>query len=101
MILTILGENYYGLSNELTLSVISSSIFIVIGLIFGVLNARGWPTPPFIVIGVNIIFIIAGIYLFDVSALSGVLKFNIFTSMSLLIVHGAYLFYKIKTLYAN
>jgi O-antigen/teichoic acid export membrane protein len=98
IILMILGNSYYGLNNELLLSVISSSIFVVTGLIFGLSVSRGWPAPPLLVIVAHIVFIIAGIFLFEISTLSGILQLGIFTNISLLLTRSSYLFYKIRTL---
>jgi O-antigen/teichoic acid export membrane protein len=98
IILGILGDNYIELKVELILSVLVGCLYVLIGLLFGIVTSRGWPTHPVFIIGGNIIFIVIGIFLFDISTLMGILKFSVFVSFSHIIAHTANFIYKINKL---
>ncbi|MBS7566451.1 polysaccharide biosynthesis protein [Mucilaginibacter sp. Bleaf8] len=79
-ILWVLGSKYATLNNELVLSIVGSTFSLISGASFMLTSGRGWVLNPVITISINILAIIAGIFLFDISTLHGILIFNIFIS---------------------
>lgn len=94
-ILWILGEEYLGLNNELVLSFGGSSIFVLAGIVFSLYTSRGWVLNPLFSIPVSIMSIIAGILLFDMSSLRGVLEYSIYLAIIQLLLNSIYCFCKI------
>lgn len=86
LILMVLGPEYIGLNYELTLSITGGCIALIASSLFGLSLSRGWPPHPVVLIATNLVFIIAGIFIFNVSTLIGVLKFNIFIAIAPVIV---------------
>lgn len=76
-ILWILGKGYNGLPYELLLSVISSCIGLLGGIVFSLYSSRGWAMSPIVLISINLIAIILFATLLDLSSLEGALFFNI------------------------
>lgn len=76
-ILWLLGGAYKGLSYELLLSIISSCIGLVGGIVFNLYSSRGWAMSPLLMISINIISVIVLASIFDLSNLKGALYFNI------------------------
>lgn len=96
--LWILGANYKGLDFELVLNVIASCIGLITGLLFSLSSSRGWLMNPYLYIVSNLLFIVSGILLFDISSLIGILRFNIFISVIQAIVYAFYTLFKINKL---
>jgi hypothetical protein len=80
-ILWLLGPQYSHLSNELRFTVLGMIVNGYSTITWGLLMARGWVQSMTLVIPVGIAAQIAGLCLFDLSSVSGVLGFNIFTSV--------------------
>lgn len=93
--LWLLGSKFQGLELELSISIIASCLSLMSGIFFGLLSSRGWPTHPAILIPGNIIFVIAGALLFNVSTLQGALWFNVFINLFPVIAHSCNFYYQI------
>ena len=85
-ILWILGNQYNGLNNELVLIMIGSCISLMTGLIYILCSGRGWILSPAVYVTGSVVATIAGLFLFDISSLHGVLLFNIFISICQLLI---------------
>lgn len=96
-VLMMLGPEYTSLDRELRLSMIGSGFGVCAGTFFGLFTSRGWTMRPSLSIGLNFLTILAGLLIFDVSCLVGVLWFNIFVGLANATVNGAFLFLKIAT----
>ena len=79
-ILWLLGDAYKGLSYELLLSIISSCIGLLGGIVFNLYSSRGWTMSPFLMIVVNLVSIVLLACILDLSNLVGALYFNIYLS---------------------
>ena len=93
--LWILGKNYKGLDSALILNTVGSCLALITGLLFSLSSSRGWLMNPYIYIVANLISIVIGILLFDISNLIGILWFNIFISIIQVIIYGSYTLFKI------
>lgn len=93
--LWILGKNYKGLDSALILNTVGSCLALITGLLFSLSSSRGWLMNPYIYIVANLISIVIGILLFDISSLIGILWFNIFISIIQVIIYGSYTLFKI------
>jgi hypothetical protein len=89
-ILLILGNKYAGLSKELILLLIGSTVSALSGNSFYLSNNRGWVINPTIPIVVSVASICAGAFFLKISSLEGVLIFNILVAIPQLIVHVVY-----------
>jgi O-antigen/teichoic acid export membrane protein len=76
-ILWLLGDAYEGLPFELLLSIISSCVGLLGGIVFNLYSSRGWAMSPVILILVNLLAIIVFANVLDLSNLRGALYFNI------------------------
>lgn len=76
-ILWLLGDAYKGLSYELLLSIISSCIGLLGGIVFNLYSSRGWTMSPFLMITLNVASIVVLACILDLSNLVGALYFNI------------------------
>lgn len=76
-ILWLLGDTYKGLPFELLLSIISSCIGLLGGIVFNLYSSRGWAMSPVTLISINLLAIIVFASLLDLSSLKGALFFNI------------------------
>lgn len=76
-ILWLLGDAYKGLQFELLLSIISSCIGLLGGVVFNLYTSRGWAMSPTVSILINLFSIVFFARLLDLSNLKGVLLFNI------------------------
>lgn len=92
--LWLLGDKFQGLEMELTLSILASCLALMSGLFFSLSSSRGWPTHPVVLIVGNIIFVVTGALLFDVSSLRGALWFNIFINLYPVVIHSLNFYYK-------
>jgi len=76
-ILWLLGDAYKGLPFELLLSILSSCIGLLGGIVFNLYSSRGWAMSPIALILINLLAIIVSASLLDLGSLRGVLFFNI------------------------
>lgn len=76
-ILWLLGDAYKGLPFELLLSILSSCIGLLGGIVFNLYSSRGWAMSPIALILINLFAIIVSASVLDLSSLRGVLFFNI------------------------
>jgi len=95
-LLWILGKQYADLSDALMLSILGSCIVLVMGCVFSLSTSRGWVINPAISIPVNLLTIVAGILLMDVSSLHGVLIMNIMVSSGQLLLLLGFLVIKLN-----
>lgn len=93
--LWLLGKNYKGLETELVLSICASCLSFMSGILFGLSSSRGWPTNTLLLIPGNILFVITGACLFNVSTLKGVLYMNIFINIFPVLIHSVNFYHKI------
>jgi O-antigen/teichoic acid export membrane protein len=94
--LWILGGNYKGLDTALVLNVTGSCLGLITGLLYSLSSSRAWLMNPYLYIMANLVCIVIGILVFDISSLIGVLRFNIFISIIQAII---YLFYTFLQIY--
>lgn len=97
-ILSILGNQYLHLETELLLATISSCIGLFYGVSFSLCTYRGWVISPFIFIPINLLFIIFGALLLDISSLKGILILNIILIAVQVIINIIYCLIKILRL---
>lgn len=76
-ILWVLGDAYKGLQFELLLSIISSCIGLLGGVVFNLYTSRGWAMSPIVSILINLFSIVFFASILDLRSLKGVLFFNI------------------------
>jgi O-antigen/teichoic acid export membrane protein len=81
-ILWVLGKKYSDLSDALILSIIGGCINLASGAVFSLTNSRGWVVNPIILIVGNVLTIIIGLLILDVSTIRGILLLNIFIGSS-------------------
>ena len=94
--LWILGESYSELNCEFILIIIACCFSIFQGVFFSINSAKGWVISPLLYILVSVISTILSFFLFDISTLEGIIKFNMTITViqsSLLI---SYCFFKIS-----
>lgn len=94
-ILWILGAEYADLTHELVLNIIGTCFGLIAGVSFNLSTSRGWVLNPFVMISINIVSTILGVWLFDVATINGVLIFNIFISCIQIMMYWIYTFTKI------
>lgn len=99
-ILWILGSDYTDLQQEVVLAVIGSCLSIFAGIISALYSSRGWIINPILYITINLISIVVGILLTDISKLSGVLILNIIIGTVQVFTHSLYGFYQLYNLKA-
>ncbi len=92
--LWILGKNFQGLEVELSMSILASCLTLMSGIFFSLSSSRGWPTHPAVLIIGNVMFVVAGALLFNVSTLRGALWFNIFINLYPVSIHSLNFYYK-------
>jgi O-antigen/teichoic acid export membrane protein len=97
-ILWILGENYTNLETELLYVVIGAGLGILCGVMVSLHMSRNWIINPILSISISALSIVAGVFLFEVSELKGVLLLNIFLIIIQVGIHGTYGFYRMKNL---
>jgi hypothetical protein len=95
-ILWLLGPQYSHLGNELRFTVLGLIVSGYSTITWGLLMARGWVQSMTLVIPVGIAAQIAGLCLFDLSSVSGVLGFNIFTSVPPMLLAGFIIWRKFR-----
>ena len=94
-ILWILGKEYAHLNSELVLNIIGSCIGLFAGISFSLFTSRGWALHPLISIPVSIASMAAGVFLFNIGTLKGVLFLNIFVAIIQVVMNGLYCIIKI------
>ncbi|TRX27562.1 polysaccharide biosynthesis protein [Flavobacterium franklandianum] len=94
-ILFLLGDAYKGLPFELLLSIISSCISLLGGIVFLLYSAKGWAMSPILMIAINLISIIGLASILDLSNLVGALYFNIWLSCIAFVQLSLFCLYKI------
>lgn len=97
-IIWLLGENYKNLEGELVLTVIIFCLNIISTIIYTLCRARGWVINPILSIGVNLLSIVLGAFIFDIASLKGILLFNIAVSSVLVFMHGMYSYFRLYKL---
>lgn len=94
-ILWILGKEYAHLNSELVINIIGNSIGLFAATSYGLFTSRGWALHPMISIPVSIASMVAGVFLFDIGTLKGVLFLNIFVAIIQLVMNFLYCIIKI------
>jgi O-antigen/teichoic acid export membrane protein len=94
-ILWLLGKAYKGLPYELLLSIISSCIGLLGGIVFNLYSSRGWAMSPFLMISINLVSIIFLASILDLSNLKGALYFNIWLGCIVFLQLTLFSIYKI------
>lgn len=87
-VLWILGPQYAHLGAELPLAVLVPAAGGLTGLAWGLVMARGWGQSSAWVLPAGLSGQIAGLFLFDLTTVSGVLAFNAFILLPVLLVSG-------------
>ena len=95
-LLLLLGSSYTHLNKELNWSITASLLGIAAGFSFSLFTARGWSMFPIIPILVNISSLIAGINLFHIHTLTGVLMMNVFVNLIQYVMNTLFCLYKIQ-----
>jgi O-antigen/teichoic acid export membrane protein len=75
--LWILGPNYSNLKTEFILCIAGNYLGLMAGTLFSLNTSRGWTIFPVVSIGINLIAIVIGITLINISTLKGLFIFNI------------------------
>jgi O-antigen/teichoic acid export membrane protein len=70
-LLSLLGPKYAGLQTEFRMLMASSCLYTMAGSCSGLLNTRGWITPPQLLIATDILFTVVAIIFCDVATLRG------------------------------
>jgi O-antigen/teichoic acid export membrane protein len=94
-LLSILGPHYLHLEKELFVYFLGSNVTLLMSTSFGLYTSRGWIIKPAFSIAYEILFLIVGVFIFNVSSLMGVLWFTFFISCSQLLMHLPFAIYKI------
>lgn len=97
-IIWLLGNNYKNLDSELVLTVIIFCLNIISTIIYTLCRGRGWVINPILNIGINLLSIVLGAFIFDIISLKGILIFNIATSAVLVVMHGGYSYFRLYQL---
>jgi len=93
-LLWILGNKYANLEKELVYVMIGSCANVLMGLALSLYTSRGWVINPVYAIILSVLPIISGIFMFDLTKISGVLKLNIFIAVSEFMIHFVFGFFK-------
>ena len=86
-LLWVLGKQYQGLEYYLQLSFIGSCVTLLTGTIFFLYSSKGWIINPVFLIPFNILLLVCGVFLFNLSTLEGVLLLNIFIASLQMLMH--------------
>lgn len=86
--LFILGNEYYGLEEELILVMVSSSIIKLLGVLWQLNNARGWVKYIWLYTPLTILSQILLIPFFNLSTLKGIILFNIYSQIAGILTIG-------------
>jgi O-antigen/teichoic acid export membrane protein len=93
--LFVLGAKYSNLSHELTLSIIGSCLGLISGSIFSLSNSRGWVMNPAVSISLNLLTIVAGVLLINVSTIQGILILKIFIGSAQILILFSFFMIKV------
>ena len=94
-ILWVLGKEYSELRDALLLSIIGGCIGLASGAVFSLTSARGWLLNPVVLITYNLLVIIIGVLVLDVSTLEGILLLNIVIGSSQIVILIGFFIYKL------
>jgi O-antigen/teichoic acid export membrane protein len=94
-ILWVLGKEYSELKEALLLSIIGGCISLASGAVFSLTSSRGWVINPIILIPYNILVIILGVFVLDVSSIQGILLLNIFIGSAQIVLLIGFFVYKL------
>jgi O-antigen/teichoic acid export membrane protein len=94
-LLFVLGPTYFHLDKELFVYFLGCNVTLLYSTCYGLSTSRGWIIKPFFLIAYNIVFLIVGVLIFNVSTLMGVFWFTLFVSCSQLVMYFAFAIYKI------
>ena len=97
-LLWILGREYLTLNNALVFSIIGGCVNLLVTTTFLLSTSKGWILSPKISIPLNILTIIVGVIIFNVSSIMGILYLNITISAAQFLMLSAYLIYSIVKL---
>jgi O-antigen/teichoic acid export membrane protein len=100
-LLFVLGKDYYHLDKELFVYFLGCNIALIISTLYGLYSSRGWIINPVFSITFDVICLIVGVLLFDVSTLIGVLWFTVFLSILQVLMHLPFALYKISKVELN
>jgi O-antigen/teichoic acid export membrane protein len=93
--LFLLGNKFSHLQIELVYSILAACIMLISNAAFSLYTSKGWLMNPWLAICINVVFIVVGALLFNVSTLRGILKFNVFLAITEMLLHGGFLLLKI------
>lgn len=96
--LFLLGNNYLGLEIELVLTTIGACLALLSGVCYTLYTVKGWVISPFIAVPINIIVIIAGIMVFNISKLDGVLHLNILIASTQIVMNILFFLFNVRLL---
>ena len=85
-LLWLLGPQYAHLSMELRLAALVPAVTGLCGITWGLVMARGWIKSSALVVPAGIAAQVAGVFLFDLTTVSGVLEFNLFVLLPILLL---------------
>ena len=94
-ILWILGKDYSDLNHALILSIIGGCMNLAAGALFSLTTSRGWIVNPVILITYNILTVILGLLILDVSTIEGILGLNIFIGAGQVLMLVVFFFIKL------
>ncbi|MFN9710775.1 MAG: polysaccharide biosynthesis protein [Bacteroidota bacterium] len=97
-ILLVLGSKYSNYNFELVLSILSGLLGIAAGLSYSLNTSRGWSMNPIILIFVNFVSLVIGVFFFKIDSLKGIIVFNIFINAIQYIMNTFFCFFKIYKL---
>ena len=97
-ILSILGNSYGTLSNEMIISVVIGCVNLGISVFISFSSSRGWIINPYLMMVLNIIGTVFPLFFVDVSTLNGVLLLSLYSSVWGILIYGGYTFRKILQL---
>lgn len=95
-ILWLLGDDYLGLNYELVLISISSCLTVISSSTNNLMSSRSIILSPVFLICTTLIVQIGGVFIFNVSTISGVVYYGIATVFVLYLLRLAFFFYVIK-----
>jgi O-antigen/teichoic acid export membrane protein len=97
-LLYVLGPDYIHLDKELFVYFLGSNLSLLTAACYGLYSSRGWIIKPAFSITYDILCLIAGVLLFNVSTLIGVLWFTVFITGSQVLMHIVFALNKITKL---
>lgn len=97
-VLWVLGKEYSSLDREVVLSVLGGSVFMVVGVIYGLCASRGW-IMPFAVSGPSSIAVQASlIALMDLSTPANVMLYSLYNAAWGVLLYLSYFMYRVSRL---